>query len=209
MYVMKQSGWIEVICGSMFSGKSEELIRRVRRCHFAKQNVAVFKPQIDDRYSKEEVVSHNGNSVIAKPIAKAEEIFEYVTEELDVIAIDEAQFFDMNIVEIAQSLANAGFRVILAGLDQDFRGEPFGPMPALLSIAEQITKLQAVCSVCGSPASRTQRLINGKAASYYDPVILVGARESYEPRCRHHHEVPDHPSEASTLPKLIVKSTIE
>jgi len=206
MYVMKQSGWIEVICGSMFSGKSEELIRRVRRCHFAKQKVSVFKPKIDDRYSTVEVVSHNGESIKATPIANASEIYNHITEETDVIAIDEVQFFEKEIIEITQNLANSGFRVITAGLDQDFRGEPFGPIPVLLSMAEQITKLQAVCTVCGSPASRTQRLINGKPASYYDPVIMVGASESYEPRCRHHHYVPDHPNEDKMNQRKVIKS---
>jgi thymidine kinase len=198
MYVMKQTGWIEVICGSMFSGKSEELIRRVRRCHFAQQKVIVFKPKIDDRFSKVEVVSHNGTSVKAIAIASAKQIYGYIREDVDVIAIDEVQFFEQEVVDVVQDLSNAGYRVLIAGLDQDFRGEPFGPMPQLLSVAEQIHKLQAVCTVCGSPASRTQRLINQKPASYYDPVILVGASESYEPRCRHHHEVPDHPREKKT-----------
>jgi thymidine kinase len=193
MYVMKHSGWIELICGSMFSGKSEELIRRVRRTQFAKQKIAVFKPLIDNRYSEEAVVSHNGTSVIAKPIGASMDIFQHIDGEIDVIAIDEVQFFDEEIVQVVQHLANSGYRVILAGLDQDFRGEPFGQMPALMAVAEQITKLQAVCAVCGSPASRTQRLINGKPASYDDPVILVGASEAYEPRCRHHHEVPRAP----------------
>lgn len=189
MYVMKQSGWIEVICGSMFSGKSEELIRRIRRCKFAKQNVLVFKPKLDDRYSKEEVVSHNGEAILAKPIEHPAEIYQYVSGDVDVIAIDEAQFFDAVIVDVVQDLAHKGYRVILAGLDQDFRGEPFGPMADLLCVAELVTKLQAVCTVCGSPASRTQRLIDGKPASYDDPVIMVGSKESYEPRCRHHHIV--------------------
>jgi thymidine kinase len=193
MYVMKQSGWLEVICGSMFSGKSEELIRRVRRATFAKQDVKVFKPKIDNRYSEEAVVSHNGTSVIAIPVASAEEIFQHISEQTDVIAIDEIQFFDDQIIDVVQMLADRGYRVIVAGLDQDFRGEPFGPVPTLMAIAESVTKLQAVCTVCGSPASRTQRLINGSPASYYDPVILVGASESYEPRCRHHHEVLDKP----------------
>jgi thymidine kinase len=190
MYVMNHSGWIEVICGSMFSGKSEELIRRVKRAQFAKQEIAVFKPKLDDRYSKEEVVSHNGTSVIAHPIEKAKEIFDYINANVDVVAIDEAQFFTDEIVDVVQKLANSGHRVLLAGLDQDFRGEPFGPMPKLMAVAELVTKLQAVCTVCGSPASRTQRLINGKPAAYGDPVILVGASEAYEARCRHHHEVP-------------------
>lgn len=190
MYVMKQSGWVEVICGSMFSGKSEELIRRVRRAEFAKQKIAVFKPKLDNRYSDREVVSHNGTSLIAKPISHSIEILHHVEAEIDVVAIDEVQFFDEGIVRVIQQLADSGYRVIAAGLDQDFRGEPFGQMPAIMAIAEQVTKLQAVCTICGSPASRTQRLIDGKPASYFDPVILVGAAEAYEPRCRHHHEVP-------------------
>ncbi|MBD1379682.1 thymidine kinase [Metabacillus arenae] len=193
MYVMKQTGWLEVICGSMFSGKSEELIRRVRRAQFAKQKVQVFKPVIDNRYSEEAVVSHNGTSVICKPIASSFDIMQAVSENTDVVAIDEVQFFDNEIVEAVTLLANQGHRVIVAGLDQDFRGEPFGTVPELMAIAELVTKLQAVCSVCGSPASRTQRLIDGKPASYDDPIILVGASESYEPRCRHHHEVPNKP----------------
>ncbi len=187
---MKQTGWVEVICGSMFSGKSEELIRRVRRTQFAKQEIAVYKPKLDNRYSEESVVSHNGTSVIAKAMENASSILEDLNPKVDVVAIDEVQFFDDAIVGVAQKLANSGYRVILAGLDQDFRGETFGPMPELLSIAEQVTKLQAVCAVCGSPASRTQRLINGEPACYDDPIILVGASEAYEPRCRHHHEVP-------------------
>jgi len=194
MYVMNHQGWVEVICGSMFSGKSEELIRRVRRVQFAKQRIVVFKPQIDNRYSDEAVVSHNGTSYTAIPISHSTEIFKYIHAEIDVIAIDEVQFFDSEIVRVIQHLADSGYRVIAAGLDQDFRGEPFGKMPELMAIAELVTKLQAVCTVCGSPASRTQRLINGKPASYDDPVILVGASEAYEARCRHHHEVPKSPS---------------
>lgn len=190
MYVTMQGGWIEVICGSMFSGKSEELIRRVRRAQFAKQKIAVFKPEIDDRYSEEAVVSHNGTTVIAIPVANSSHIEEFITEDYDVIAVDETQFFDDHIVDTVMELADRGFRVIIAGLDQDFRGEPFGPMPRLMAVAEHVTKLQAVCTVCGSPSSRTQRLINGTPAGYDDPVILVGAAEAYEPRCRKHHEVP-------------------
>ncbi|WP_226669271.1 thymidine kinase [Metabacillus litoralis] len=206
MYIMKQSGWLEVICGSMFSGKSEELIRRVRRAQFAKQEVKVFKPVIDNRYSEEEVVSHNGTAIICKPVASSIEILEYISDKTDVIAVDEVQFFDENIVDVLTLLANQGYRVIAAGLDQDFRGEPFSVVPGLMAIAESVTKLQAVCSVCGSPASRTQRLINEKPASYHDPIILVGASESYEPRCRHHHEVPGSPvkdfkKEDSTITK--------
>lgn len=173
MHVMTQSGWLEVICGSMFSGKSEELIRRIRRAQFAKQEVKVFKPTIDNRYREDAVVSHNGNSVIAIPVATPAEMFRYISAATDVVAIDEVQFFSDDIIDVVQTLANRGYRVIAAGLDQDFRGEPFGPVPALMAIAESVTKLQAVCTVCGSPASRTQRLINGVPASYDDPVILV------------------------------------
>ncbi|MET3699035.1 thymidine kinase [Bacillus oleivorans] len=194
MFVVKQSGWIEVICGSMFSGKSEELIKRVRKAQFAKETVAVFKPVIDNRYSDLAVVSHNGSQVQATSISTSHEILGYVTADVDLVAIDEAQFLDADLTEVAQTLANRGHRVVLAGLDQDFRGEPFGPMPQLMAIAELVTKLHAVCSVCGSPASRTQRLINGEPALYDDPVIKVGASESYEPRCRHHHEVPGKPN---------------
>ncbi|WP_085994025.1 thymidine kinase [Oceanobacillus senegalensis] len=194
MHVMKQTGWVEVICGSMFSGKSEELIRRVRRATFGNLTVRVFKPAIDDRYDDTAVVSHNGTSTVALPIHRSEEILEHIDETVDMIGIDEVQFFDEHVVEIAEELANKGIRVIAAGLDTDFRGEPFGPMPELMSISETVTKLHAICPLCGSPASRTQRLINGKPASYDDPIILVGASESYEPRCRHHHEVPNKPT---------------
>ncbi|MEG7379579.1 thymidine kinase [Bacillus subtilis] len=190
MYIMKQSGWLELICGSMFSGKSEELIRRVKRATYAKQEVRVFKPVIDNRYSEDAVVSHNGTSMKSYAISSAADIWDHISERTDVIAVDEVQFFDQEIVEVLSSLADKGYRVIAAGLDMDFRGEPFGVVPDIMAIAESVTKLQAVCSVCGSPASRTQRLIDGKPVSYDDPVILVGASESYEARCRHHHEVP-------------------
>jgi thymidine kinase len=190
MYLMKQLGWVEVICGSMFSGKSEELIRRVRRAQFAKQKIAVFKPKLDNRYAEQSVVSHNGSSFQAKQISHSIEILHHVEADIDIVAIDEVQFFDEGIVRIVQQLADRGHRIVVAGLDMDFRGEPFGQMPMLMAVAEQVTKLQAVCTVCGSPSSRTQRLINGSPASYHDPVILVGAAEAYEPRCRHHHEVP-------------------
>lgn len=194
MQIFKQLGWVEVICGSMFSGKSEELIRRVRRVSFGKLNVQVFKPELDNRYSEEEVVSHNGTKVLATPVKTAREMLPHVKEDTQVVAIDEVQFFDNEIVAVVDELANRGIRVICAGLDQDFRGEPFGPIQQLMAIAEEVTKLQAVCPSCGAPASRTQRLINGQPASYTDPVILVGASESYEPRCRDCHEVPHRPS---------------
>ncbi|ASZ05740.1 MULTISPECIES: thymidine kinase [Bacillus] len=189
MYIMKQSGWLELICGSMFSGKSEELIRRVKRATYAKQEVKVFKPAIDNRYSEEAVVSHNGTSMTSHVISSSAEIWDHISESTDVIAVDEVQFFGESIIGDLSLLADKGYRVIAAGLDMDFRGEPFGVVPNLMAVAESVTKLQAVCSVCGSPASRTQRLIDGKPASYDDPVILVGASESYEARCRHHHEV--------------------
>lgn len=193
MWEPMQNGWIEVICGSMFSGKSEELIRRVRRAQFAKLNIKVFKPAIDNRYAEEAVVSHNGSEAGAVPVANAKAVLAALAQEqepIDLVAIDEVQFFDADIVEAASLMAGQGIRVIVAGLDTDFRGEPFGPMPELLAIAESVTKLTAICPVCGAPATRTQLLIDGKPASYHEPVILVGAAESYEPRCRHHHEVP-------------------
>ncbi len=183
-------GQIEVICGSMFSGKTEELIRRVRRAQIARQRVQVFKPSLDARYATEHVASHNGLRFIAVPVDSAEEIAKRLDPEADVVAIDEAQFFDESLVTLCDELADRGIRVIVAGLDMDFRGEPFGPMPALLARAEEVTKLRAICVRCGAPASRTQRLISGRPASYDDPVILVGAAETYEARCRHCHEVP-------------------
>ncbi len=189
MYEMYHSGWIETITGSMFSGKSEELIRRLRRGIYAKQKVIVFKPAIDDRYHKEKVVSHDGNEIEAINISTSREILNQDLDDVDVIGIDEVQFFDGEIVNIVEQLAKNGHRVVVAGLDMDFRGEPFEPMPKLLAVSEQVTKLQAVCAVCGSPSSRTQRLINGEPAKIDDPIILVGANESYEPRCRAHHIV--------------------
>lgn len=203
MYVMKHSGWLEVICGSMFSGKSEELIRRVRRATYGNLSVRVFKPAIDNRYDNKSVVSHDGSSTIARPVTCSDDILEHIDGHLDLIGIDEVQFFDEKIVDVVDELANQGIRVIVAGLDNDFRGEPFGPMPKLMALGESVTKLNAICPICGSPASRTQRLIDGKPASYNDPTILVGASESYEPRCRHHHEVPEKP--ANDVIKNLVK----
>jgi thymidine kinase len=187
--IMQREGWIEVICGGMFSGKSEELIRRIRRAKIARLNVQAFKPMIDDRYHKEAIASHDGLMADAKPIKSAKEILDYITPDVDVVAIDEVQFFEMEIVDICQKLADEGKRVICAGLDMDFRGKPFGPTPYLLAVAEFVTKLQAICVQCGGPASRTQRLIDGKPAAIDDPVILVGASEQYEARCRHCHEL--------------------
>ncbi|MBE3574448.1 MAG: thymidine kinase [Firmicutes bacterium] len=195
MYAIRDSGWLEVITGSMFSGKSEELIRRVRRAQIARQKVQVFKPKLDHRYGVERVASHNGTSLEAVPVARAAEILERVEPDTEVVAIDEVQFFDAAIVSVCQRLADRGKRVIAAGLDMDFRGEPFGSIPTLMAVAEYVTKLQAICVRCGNPASRTQRLVNGKPAQYSDPVILVGAREHYEARCRRCHEVPGAPGQ--------------
>lgn len=185
-----EGGWIEVICGSMFSGKTEELIRRVKRAVIAKQQVQVFKPQLDTRYTRERITSHNGLDFHAAAVAHAVDILDALDAKTEVVAIDEAQFFDWSITEVCDALADRGLRVIVAGLDLDFRGEPFGPMPVLMAQAERVDKLQAICQRCGAPASRTQRLINGKPAAYDDPVILVGAEEVYEARCRVCHVVP-------------------
>ena len=186
---IERSGRIECITGSMFSGKSEELIRRIRRVLYAKQKIVVFKPEIDQRYKKQSVVTHNGRSVDAISIGHSNEIRGYITNDIDVVAIDEAQFFDDGLVYVIQNIAKSNIRVIVAGLDMDFTGNPFEPMPHIMAIAEQVTKLNAVCTVCGGIASRTQRLINGAPAHIDDPLILVGADESYEPRCREHHIV--------------------
>jgi thymidine kinase len=183
-------GLVEVICGSMFSGKTDELIRRLVRATIAKQKVQVFKPAIDVRYAVEKVTSHAGADYGAIPIEKAAEIRTKLESDTTVVGIDEAQFMDAEVVTIASELADKGIRVLVAGLDQDFRGEPFGPMPALMSLAERVDKIHAICMVCGDEASRTQRLVNGKPARYDDPVVIVGASEMYEARCRRHHEVP-------------------
>lgn len=186
-------GWIEVICGPMFAGKTEEIIRRIRRLEYAKKNVLVFKPTIDDRYSNEEIVSHNNTKAKSINISSAMMVLDYVDEHTDAVVIDEAQFFDEAIVDVAEHLADRGIRVIIGGLDRNFRGDPFGPMPKLLAIAEFVTKLTAICVKSGQPATRTQRLINGKPAKYDDPIVLIGASESYEPRSREYHEVLNKP----------------
>ncbi|MDU1540356.1 MAG: thymidine kinase [Paeniclostridium sordellii] len=189
MYRPINHGYIEVVIGPMYSGKSEELIRRLKRAKIAKQNVVVFKPVIDDRYSKEDVVSHSGYTINAIPIKDSSEINKYINEDTQVVGIDEVQFFDDKIVDMAIELADEGIRVIAAGLDMDFKGEPFGPTPRLLAVAEFVDKIQAICSVCGQPATRSQRLINGEPAKYDEPIIQVGAVESYEARCRKCHVV--------------------
>jgi thymidine kinase len=174
----------------MFSGKTDELIRRLVRATIAKQKVKVFKPALDDRYALEKVTSHAGAYYEAVPVQKASDIPAKVEDDTTVVAVDEAQFFEDELVVVAQELAERGVRVIVAGLDMDFRGEPFGPLPVLMAKAEKVDKLHAICMVCGNEASRTQRLVNGKPAKYDDPVVIVGASELYEARCREHHEVP-------------------
>ena len=184
-------GWIEVIAGVMFSGKSEELMRRVRRAVIARKRVQVFKSHLDDRYAGLFAVSsHDGRSLEAIPVDSTAQIAGRIDPTAQVIAIDEAQFLDRDVIELASSLAARGRRVIIAGTDTDFRGEPFGPMADLLAVAEVVDKLHAICVICGSPASRNQRLIGGKPAPFDSPVIMVGAAESYEARCRHCHSVP-------------------
>lgn len=183
-------GWIEVITGSMYAGKTEELIRRIKRIEYAKRDFLVFKPQIDDRYSETEVVSHANNRACSIVVKDAKEILKHIqNKDLYAVAIDEAQFFDEEIIAVCEKLADRRIRVIVAGLDKDFRGEPFGVMPKLLARAEYVTKLYAICQSCGARATRTQRLINGSPAHYNDPIILVGAQEQYEARCRHCHQV--------------------
>jgi len=191
MHQPSRPGWIEVISGVMFSGKSEELIRRVRRGIIARRRVQVFKSHLDSRYAGlYSVASHNGTELDAAPVDTAGEIFRQVRPDTDIVAIDEAQFLDREIVEVTTGLAAAGRRVILAGTDTDFRGEPFGFMGELMCVAETVDKLRAICMVCGDLACRNQRLIDGKPARWDSPTIMIGGRESYEARCRHCHEVP-------------------
>lgn len=190
MYQQYNAGWIEVITGCMFAGKTEELIRRIRVLQYAKKKLIVFKPAIDNRYSISEIASHSGHRYTSVNVQSSADIISHVTPDIEVVAIDEAQFFDNGLVSVCEKLADAGKRVMVAGLDRDFRGEPFGVIPELLTRGEFVTKLSAVCTVCGAPATRTQRLVNGEPAAYEDPIILVGASESYEARCRHCHTVP-------------------
>ena len=202
MYNQYREGWIEVICGCMFAGKTEELIRRINVLSYARKNILVFKPKIDDRYSTTEIASHAGSKVPCIVISEAKEILNHVNYDTDVVAIDEVQFFDEDVVDICEYLADSGLRVMVAGLDKDFRGEPFGVLPDLLTRAEFVTKLTAVCAKCGAPATRTQRIINGKPASFNDPIVLVGANEAYEPRCRHCHEIVEKPIKFENQKKI-------
>jgi len=191
MFHGSRPGSIEVISGVMFSGKSEELIRRVRRAIIARRRVEVFKSHLDARYAGlYRVSSHDGLEIDATPVDTAAEIFRQVSPDSEMVAIDEAQFLDNDIVTVTTALANRGVRVVLAGTDTDFRGEPFGPMGALMAVAEEVHKLRAICVVCGDEACRNQRLIDGAPARYDSPTIMVGGRESYEARCRHCHRVP-------------------
>lgn len=183
-------GRLEVITGPMFCGKTDELLRRLRRAIIAKQKIQVFKPGFDIRYGSEKVTSHAGNEYDAIPIENISEIPSLLDSGVTVVAIDEAQFFDEQIVPVVQDLVDQGIRVIIAGLDMDFRGVPFGSMPELLALAEFVDKLHAICMVCGEEATRTQRLVDGEPAYFDDPIIIVGASEMYEARCRIHHQVP-------------------
>jgi len=200
MHYGSHPGWIEVISGVMFAGKSEELIRRVRRAIIARRRVQVFKSHIDSRFAGlYSVASHDGAELDASPVDSAAEIHRLVRADSQLVAIDEAQFLDADIVAVATLLARRGVRVILAGTDTDFRGEPFGAMGELMAVAELVDKLQAICVVCGDPACRNQRLINGKPARYDSPTIMVGGRESYEARCRHCHQVPRRDEDQTAL----------
>lgn len=186
----KKPAQIEVICGSMFCGKTEELIRRLRRAIIAREKVVVFKPIIDNRYVVERVHSHAGIEIDAIPIHDINDVYKHIDKDTAVVGIDEAQFFGEDIVKIVVDLSDRGIRVILAGLDMDFRAEPFGMMPILMAKAEKVDKLTAICMVCGQPATRTQRIVNGEPANYHEPIVIVGASEMYEARCKLHHIVP-------------------
>jgi len=186
-----REGSIEVITGVMFSGKSEELLRRVRRAMIARRTVQVFKSQLDDRYGGiQRISSHDGREIEARPVSSSRDVAEFVNPDTEVVAVDEVQFMDPGILEVADDLANQGVRVIVSGTDMDFRGLPFGPIGSLLAIAEKIDKLHAICVVCGDLATRNQRLIDGRPAPAEGPTIQVGGLESYEARCRTHHLVP-------------------
>ncbi len=189
-FVTSSGGWIEVIAGVMFSGKSEELMRRVRRATIARKRVQVFKSHLDDRYAGlYNVSSHDGRDLEAVPVDSASQIARKLDPMAQVVAVDEVQFLDAGIIALATALAERGRRVVLAGLDTDFRGEPFGAMPALMAVAESVTKLHAICVLCGNPASRNQRLIDGQPARWDSPTIMIGATQSYEARCRACHRV--------------------
>ena len=188
-----ESGSVEVIVGSMFSGKTEEMIKRLRRAKIARHKIQVFKPTIDNRYAENKLASHSGHEFEAVPVKEVQEIKELLEKDTSIVAIDEAQFFNDEIIPFVQELANEKIRVIVAGLNMDFRGEPFGPVPTLMAQAEILDTCHAICMVCGGEATFTQRLIDGEPAKYDDPIVIVGAAELYEARCRGHHEVPGKP----------------
>ena len=188
-YYVGKPGWIEVICGPMFAGKTEELIRRVIRMDYAKKKYVIFKPSIDNRYAESQVVSHNKRKVDAISISNSKEMEKYITDEHEAVIIDEVQFFDEGVIRVAHEFAERGLRVIVGGLDCDFRGVPFSNVATLLAMAEKVTKLTAICVCCGEDATKTQRIINGMPAKYDDPIILVGEKDSYESRCRRCHAV--------------------
>lgn len=194
--IPRGAGWIEVVCGGMFSGKTEELIRRLKRAQIARLKVQCFKPMIDDRYSKDHVMSHDSTSIMSVPIERPWQIFDHLSDNTRVVGVDEAQFFDDSILAVAQKLANRGVRVILAGLDMDYRGQPFGPMPSLLCVAEEVTKLSAICVQCGAPAHRSQRVVSGSKQ------IAVGAGGMYEARCRFCHDPEGNKEEGEQVPLL-------
>ncbi|MET0551415.1 MAG: thymidine kinase [Vicinamibacteria bacterium] len=183
------SGWVEVVTGSMFSGKSEELIRRVRRAQIARQRVQLFKPRVDDRYAEDEIVSHSDMKMPSQTVSTAREILDLLDDRTEVVAVDEAQFFDTSLVGVVDGLANRGLRVIVAGLDQDYTGRPFDPMPQLLAVAEYVDKMLAICMRCGAPANRSQRLVESR------DVVVVGGSKQYEARCRRCFQVGDVRSE--------------
>jgi thymidine kinase len=185
----RRLGQITVVCGSMFAGKSEELIRLVRRALYAKKRVQVFKHAIDDRYDAVSVVSHPGSRFDAQPVKNVSDLKARIDPKADVIGIEEAQFFDHHLVRLVEELADSGKEVLVAGLDQDFRRQPFGPMPTLLAIADEVSKVRAICVRCGRLASHTQRIVDGRPAAWDDPVVLIGATESYEARCRQCYEI--------------------
>lgn len=197
--VVSHYGWVELICGCMFSGKTEELIRRMTRAQIARQKLQVFKPALDDRYGKEFVASHNANRIDSIPVNSSHEILEKLDDSTRIVGIDEAQFFDSSLPEVVERLARRGIRVVVAGLDMDYRGKPFGPMPEIMAIAEQVTKLSAICVVCGAPATRSQRI------SSSEETVLVGAHDSYEARCRAHHH-PESEARVARGPRLGMSS---
>lgn len=192
MYKRYSEGYIELVWGPMYSGKTSELIRRVVAMEYAKEEVIVFKPSIDNRYSEDSICSHTGHEVKSHSIEDPKDMFNIIKQhkgQKPAVAIDEVQFFDPSVVEVISELANDGYRVMCAGLDQDFRGVPFPNTASIAAIAEFNTKLAAFCTVCGGPATKSQRFVDGEPASMSDPIVMVGAVESYEARCRHHHQI--------------------